>query len=79
VNVDGAAHSTMVSRESPNSENGQPSEYKREHDLTYHPAREQIEPRAAEEAASVQVRRIHQELAEAHSAMAAQPGWPRGH
>jgi hypothetical protein len=79
VNVDGAAHSIIVCRDSPNSENGQPADRKMGDDRAYHEAREQIERRAAKKAASVQSRRIHQELAEAHSAMATHRGWPRGH
>ena len=78
MNVDGAAHSIIVCRDSPNSENGQPADHKTEDDRAYHQAREQIERRAAEEAASVQSRRIHRELAEAHSEMAAHAGSPWG-
>jgi len=78
VNVDGAFRSIIICRECPDSENGRSRDHKTEVDRAYHQAREQIERRAAEEAASVQSRRIHRELAEAHSEMAAHAGSPWG-
>ena len=79
MNVDGAFRSIIVCRECPDSDIGGSPDHKAEDDRAYHQAREQIERRAAEEAASVQSRRIHRELAEAHSEMAAHAGSPRGH
>jgi hypothetical protein len=78
VNVDGAAGSIIAFRESVHPGNVPSPDHKTKDDHAYHQAREQVERRAAQEAASVQSRRIHQELAEAHSKLA-HDGWPRGH
>ena len=79
MNVDGADRSIIVCRECADSDIGRSPDHRTEDDRAYHQAREQIERRAAEEAVSVESRRIHQELAEAHSAIATHPGWFRGH
>lgn len=48
-------------------------------DPAYHDARERAERKAAKDAKSVRARRIHQELAEAHSRESRRTSWPRGH
>jgi hypothetical protein len=48
-------------------------------DPAYHESREQAEHKAAKDAKSVRARRIHQELAQAHSQKGRCGGWPRGH
>jgi hypothetical protein len=72
MNVDDGASSIIVCREgtSPGQETSPRPGSETQNDQAYHQARERGERKAAKEAASVQTRRIHQELAEAHSRMA---------
>ena len=80
MNVHDGASSIIVCREgtSPGQETSPPPRPETQNDQAYHQARERSERKAAKEATSVQTRRIHQELAEAHSRMAGRPARPRG-
>jgi hypothetical protein len=71
VNVDGTSGSIILCQEiadSPFERSTAPEKAK--DDRAYHQARERSEGKAAKEAASVESRRVHQELAQAHARMA---------
>jgi hypothetical protein len=72
VNVDGPDRSIIICREVSwlDREDDCSRGQKRPVDRAYHEARELAETKAADGAGSAQSRRIHRELAEAHSKMA---------
>jgi hypothetical protein len=76
VNIDGTPHSIIAVRE---PADGSADSTQSTLDQEYHQARERAERRAAKEASSVQSRRVHQELAQAHARAARHGAWPRGH
>ena len=81
MNVDGAPGPIILCREVPGSDpdDGRSNRLRKQEDQAYHEGRERTERRAAEEATSPQSKRIHEELADAHSIIAGCPAWPRGH
>jgi hypothetical protein len=78
VNVDGPDRSIIICREVSwlDREDDCSRGQERPVDRAYHEARERAETKAADGAGSAQSRRIHQELAEAHSKLAGRGGRP---